>query len=185
MKPAEGKAILDSVLKRGWVRNGDKVLTPSEATALNLKTKRKVKLPKAKRTGWIDDDLNLRNLGKNTDVFIRLVKLDLDLVVWPEFYFTLEKQYRFDYAIPVAADGKVLKIAIEVEGGIWAKGNSGHSSGTGIARDMKKSTLANINGWTLIRCTPTEINKEPGKIIELIKKALLTIQSKTHLKRTH
>lgn len=166
-----GKAIYDHCLKRGYVEQDDVLYPPVQAAALNIKPANKKRAPKAKRTGWIDDDLNLRNKAKHQDMFMRLVKIELNVEVWPEFYFTLEKQYRFDYSIPVAADGKVLKIAIEVEGGIWAKGNSGHSSGTGITRDMQKSTLANINGWTLIRCTPTDIKEQPGKIIDLIKRA--------------
>lgn len=37
------------------------------------------------------------------------------------------------------------------------KGNSGHSSGTGIARDMEKNNLLVSKGWRLIRRQPCEM----------------------------
>ncbi|MGJ1444279.1 hypothetical protein ACR788_23640, partial [Sphingobacterium siyangense] len=86
-----------------------------------------------------------------------ICKQELGLEVWPEFFFSTERLYRIDYAIPVAIDGKILKIAIEQEGGIWMKGNSGHSSGTGIKRDMDKNNLLQSLGWRLIRRQPSEM----------------------------
>jgi hypothetical protein len=176
MKLSEGKAIVKDCINRGWVPDGDRIYTAAEAAALNIKPGKKKRLPKAFRSGWIDDDRNIRNKAKYTDTFDMLVKIELRLEVWPEFYFTLEKGYRFDKAIPVAADGRVLKIAIEIQGGVWAKGNSGHSSGTGIMRDMDKATKANLDGWTLITVVPSDIEKQPGKVIDLIKKAICRIQ---------
>lgn len=172
MKPSEGKALINNCIKRGWVPDGNRIYTPAQAAELNIKPGKKKRLPKTKRTGWIDDELNIRNKAKHTDTFDMLVRIELGLDIWPEFYFTLEKGYRFDKAIPVAADGSILKIAIEIQGGVWAKGNSGHSSGTGIMRDMDKATKANLEGWTLIQVIPTDIEKQPGKVIDLIKKAI-------------
>lgn len=37
------------------------------------------------------------------------------------------------------------------------KGNSGHSSGIGIARDMEKNNLLVSKGWKLIRRQPNEM----------------------------
>lgn len=176
MKTAPAKAKLQDYLKRGYVEHENVLYPPNQVAALNIQPMKAKRQSNAKRTGWIDDELNIRNKAKQNDMFMLLVKIELDLDVWPEFHFTLEKQYRFDYAIPVSTNLLSLKIAVEVEGGIWAKGNSGHSSGTGITRDMQKSTLANVNGWTLIRCTPTDIKDEPGKIIDLIKKSVTQIQ---------
>jgi very-short-patch-repair endonuclease len=176
MKISEGKAIVKDCINRGWVPDGNRIYTPAEAAALKIVHGKKKRLPKAKRTGWIDDELNIRNKAKHTDTFDMLVRIELGVDVWPEFYFTLEKGYRFDKAIPVDACGLVLKIAIEIQGGVWAKGNSGHSSGTGIMRDMDKATKANLDGWTLIQVTPSDINKEPGKVIDLIKKAISNLK---------
>src|SRR5690606_19001925 len=109
------------------------------------------------KTGWIDDTRNIRNKEKYQDPFILLIKQQLGIEIWPEFFFSTERLYRIDYAIPVLADGTIIKLAIEQEGGIWAKGNSGHSSGTGIQRDMDKNNLLQTSGWKLIRRTPSEL----------------------------
>lgn len=180
MKPSEGKALIDNCIKRGWVRDGDKLYTPAEALLLNIVPDSKAKrLPKAKRTGWIDDELNIRNKAKHHDQFIQLVKIELNLDVWPEFHFTTERQWRFDYAIPVRwntdihnpakTDLMELKIAIEVEGGIHSNGR--HVRGKGYEGDMQKYTMASVNGWTLIRVTPKQLLT--SETIETIKKAIL------------
>jgi hypothetical protein len=160
------KSVYKDCLERGYVLIGDQLLPPAVAAARGLdKPKKKTRTKFVNKTGWIDDDRNIKNKAATADMFMRLVKIELDVDVWPEFYFSTERAYRFDYAIPE------YKIAIEQEGGIWAKGNSGHSSGTGIQRDMNKNNLALSQGWVIIRRTPAEI-KEPGETIELIKSVI-------------
>lgn len=118
------------------------------------------------KTGCTDDTRNIRNKSNQADSFIRLIRQELEAEVWPEFFFLTDREYRFDYAIPD------YKIAIEQEGGVWAKGNSGHSSGKGIMRDMDKSSLANVNGWILIRRTPDQLLT--NETLDLIRKAIET-----------
>ena len=56
-------------------------------------------------------------------MFIRLIKVELNLEVWPEFFFLTDKGYRFDYAIPVKwnkinaipTDGNYLELKIAIE----------------------------------------------------------------------
>jgi hypothetical protein len=166
MKPSStGKALYDNCRKRGYVEHEGVLYPPEQAAALSISetTARKSRSVHIK-TGWTDDTRNIANKAKQTDMFIRLVKQELNLEVWPEFFFSTEREFRFDYAIPEH------KIAIEQEGGIWSKGNSGHSSGTGIMRDMEKGTLANINGWTLIRRTPDQMIT--SETLDLIRKCL-------------
>lgn len=153
MKTSDGKVILQNCLKRGWVRIGDVVYTPAQAQALNITPSNRKSRTKHHKTAWTDDTRNLANKEKQADAFMRLVQQQLGMDIWPEFHFLLSPHpdYRFDYAIPD------FKIAIEQEGGVWAKGNSGHSSGTGIMRDMDKSSLAAVHGWTLIRRTPKQL----------------------------
>lgn len=50
--------------------------------------------------------------------------------------------YRADFAWPAA------QVAVEINGGIWRPG--GHSTGSGITRDITKTTLAQLSGWVLI-----------------------------------
>lgn len=116
------------------------------------------------RSGDITDDRNIRNKAKQIDPFIRVVKQELGLDVWPEFYFSKERKYRLDYALPLH------KLAVEVDGGIFMRGKSGHSSGKGIKRDQEKASLLAALGWRLIRLTPSELVSL--RTIELIKKAI-------------
>lgn len=53
--------------------------------------------------------------------------------------------WRFDFAWPA------LKIAAEVEGGIWVKG--AHTRGAGYEKDCKKYNEAALLGWTVFRFT--------------------------------
>lgn len=61
-------------------------------------------------------------------------------------------------------------VLVEVQGGVWLKGKSGHSSGTGITRDCEKLSLAAVNGYRCIVVTPAQIKS--GQAIEWIKAAL-------------
>ncbi|MDM8174792.1 hypothetical protein QT327_10555 [Olivibacter sp. 47] len=143
-------ALVKEIKSRGWVEIEGVFYRPDSKEALSYKPPKKNK-SKIIRTGWTDDTRNIRNKEKYADPFVQLVKQELGLDVWPEFYFAVERQYRIDYAIPTH------KIAIEVDGGIWMKGNSGHSSGTGIKRDMEKGNLLQSMGWRLIRVQPNEL----------------------------
>lgn len=163
MKKNWGTAFVKNLKANGWVEVDGLILPQNKLTEEQSNTltitsaKNKQNRSKALKTGWIDDSRNLKNKAKQTDPFILLVKQELGLEVWPEFYFSTERLYRIDYAIPVDQNGKELKIAIEQEGGIWLKGNSGHSSGTGIKRDMEKNNLLQSLGWRLIRRQPSEM----------------------------
>ncbi len=179
MKASEARKFVSSLKSRGWVQHNDLILPPNKAPVClssegqakpSSKKNKSILEPKIK-SGWIDDYRNIRNKEKQKDVFMKLVEQELGLIVWPEFFFSTERLYRLDYAIPVKwSNSTILKIGIEVQGGIWAKGNSGHSSGTGIKRDMDKSNLAQSLGWFLIKITPDELLT--NKTLELIKSRL-------------
>ena len=152
------KAVYKDCLDRGYVLVGDQLLPPAVAAARGLdKPKKKPRAKYVNRTGWTDDYRNIKNKAGAIEPFMRLVKIELGLEVWPEFYFSTERGYRFDYAIPINPNSVQLKIGIEQEGGIHMAGKSGHSSGTGIQRDMDKNNLALANGWVIIRRTPTDL----------------------------
>ena len=167
------KAVYKDCLDRGYVLVGDQLYPPTHQAALNIMEVRSKKKPRVitRKTGWIDDDRNIKNKAGAIEPFMRLVQMELGLEVWPEFYFSTERLYRFDYAIPLnPSNSTPLKIAIEQEGGIHMGGKSGHSSGTGIQRDMDKNNLALANGWVIIRRTPTDLCTI--ETIELIKSVI-------------
>ena len=70
----------------------------------------------------------------------------------PEFRFHPVRKFRWDWAWPEA------RLALEVEGGVWSGG--AHGRGTGIVRDMEKSSLAAEEGWRIIRVTPSNLATE-------------------------
>lgn len=165
MRPNFSKEIVKDIKERGYILIDGCFYPPNSIRALLFKsqtidnTSKKESRLKRIKTAWIDDSLNIKNRDTHIDTFTALVKQQLDLIVWPEFRFLLPPapDYRFDYAIPVYQDNIKLLIAIEVNGGIWARGNSGHSSGTGIQRDMDKASRAAVCGWILIQRTPTQL----------------------------
>ncbi|OYD41163.1 endonuclease domain-containing protein [Sphingobacterium cellulitidis] len=159
-RPGQGKSIIHEIVKKNYVLIDNVYYPPSSPKIINSVSP-KNKRSKIIRTGWTDDSRNIKNKEKHKDAFIRFIEMELGLEVWPEFHFSIERNYRLDYAIPE------FKIAIEVDGGIWMKGNSGHSSGKGIKRDMDKGNLLQLYGWKTIRIEPNEIVSD--KVLESIK----------------
>ena len=159
-----GTALIKDVKSRGYVEVNGVLYPPNSIQALSIPVKPRNR-SKTLKTGGIDDSRNIKNKEKYNDPFIQFVNQELGVELWPEFYFSIDRQFRIDYAIPE------FKIAIEQEGGIWMKGNSGHSSGSGIARDMEKNNLLVEKGWRLIRRQPNEMLTL--KTVETIKSMML------------
>lgn len=93
----------------------------------------------------------------------------------PEYVFHPPRRFKFDFSwVPD-------KICVEVEGGIFGVGrpcelckqrrNQSHGSVSGILRDMEKYNLAAIDGWTVLRVLPEELDLENGKAFNLIEAA--------------
>lgn len=69
-------------------------------------------------------------------------------------------------------------LVVELEGGIYGRpcptckrmGSPSHSSAGGIERDIEKSQLAAVHGWTLLRLGPKDVRS--GKGIEVLKQIL-------------
>jgi hypothetical protein len=165
------KAVYKDCLDRGYILIGDQLFPPGHLAALAVvKPKRKPKTVHHK-TGWIDDTRNIKNRAEQKDIFMMLLEKE-GFDVWPEFFFSTERLYRFDYALPFlnSTNSTMLKIAIECDGGTWSQGKSGHSSGTGLERDRNKNNLALANGWVIIRRTPDQMCTI--ETIELIKNVI-------------
>lgn len=74
------------------------------------------------------------------------------------------RRYRFDFRLDW--------LLVEVNGGVWAKGASGHSSGTGITRDCAKTAEAVSLGFTVMSVTPAHVKS--GQALQWIERALET-----------
>lgn len=72
------------------------------------------------------------------------------------------RRWRFDFA------NVRLKVAIEVEGGVFVRGR--HVTGLGFTKDMEKYNSAVILGWRILRYTPQQIRQ--GKYINDLKELL-------------
>lgn len=142
-KKFNGTEFINELVKKGWSMDGDKITPPP-------KNWRPQSIKKSKRTYDTKDHINLKN-RLILHPFKTLIEKEFNVEVWPEFQFTSERAFRIDFAIPE------LMIAIEVDGGIWKKGNSGHSSGAGIKRDQEKTTLLSAHGWAVMRFVPGEL----------------------------
>jgi len=57
------------------------------------------------------------------------------------------RRYVWDFAFPEQ------KLLVEVQGGVWMRTRSGHSTGTGVRRDCQKLNIATLNGWRSLAFT--------------------------------
>jgi very-short-patch-repair endonuclease len=82
------------------------------------------------------------------DVFTFYVRQKLGVECVREYRFYPSRMWRFDYAIPA------LRIAIEIDGGIWIQGR--HNRASGYIGDMEKFNAAATLGWVVLKFTPQE-----------------------------
>ena len=75
-----------------------------------------------------------------------------------EYQFAPPRRWRFDFAWPS------LKLAIEVEGGVFVSGR--HSRGVGFERDAEKYNAAVERGWQVLRYTSRMI-RDGGAISQI------------------
>lgn len=164
MKAQQTKEFLKDLQDRGWVEHNNVFYTPTLAAAMCLIAKqKKIRAKPGIKTGDVTDYRNIANKEKTKDPFIIFVQLELQKEVWPEFYFTIDRQWRFDWCFPED------KIYIEVEGGVWTGGR--HTRGKGFVADMEKYNRAAELGWRMIRVVPDDL--VTIKTINLVKNAML------------
>ncbi len=68
-----------------------------------------------------------------------------------EYRFDRKRKWRFDVAFPA------VKVAIEIEGGVWNYGR--HNRAAGFLKDLEKYNSAAEQGWRILRYTWDEIEK--------------------------
>lgn len=68
-----------------------------------------------------------------------------------EYRFDSERRWRFDFAWPS------LKIAVEVEGGVWIRGR--HVRPVGYLADLEKYNRAVVLGWRVLRYAPHQLGQ--------------------------
>lgn len=83
---------------------------------------------------------------QQSDLFTRLCASVLHLQCVKEYRFDAKRRWRYDYALPA------VKIAIEVEGGVWTGGR--HTRPKGFLNDIEKYNTGTLYGWRIFRTTP-------------------------------
>lgn len=76
-----------------------------------------------------------------------------------EHRFHPKRRWRFDFAWPD------LKVAVEVEGGIWRGGR--HQTPSGYRADCEKYNAATLLGWRVLRLTDQDLSN-PQQTIDLL-----------------
>ena len=79
-----------------------------------------------------------------------------------EFRFCRDRKFRFDFAWPI------LRIAVEVQGGLWIIGR--HNRPSAMDSEYEKLNLATLYGWRMFLFTPRMIRS--GEAIDLLKQIL-------------
>lgn len=79
-----------------------------------------------------------------------------------EYKFAAPRRWRFDFAYPG------LKLAIELEGGIWTDGR--HTRGSGFEGDCEKYNEAALRSWKVLRFTGAMI--KDGRALRTVERAL-------------
>lgn len=123
-------------------------------STIKARSKAKVKLPSLKQAQnkkWEDlfaFHLTTHGLG---------ARFEREMVI-----AELGRKWRWDFC-----DLK-NKVCIEVQGGIWAQGKTGHSSGAGINKDHEKYNFAQAMGYKVFQITSDTIRDMSA--IEFIQK---------------
>lgn len=83
----------------------------------------------------------------------------------PEYCFDEKRRWRIDYAWPG------IRLALEVEGGVWSNGR--HTRGSGFLGDLEKYNSLTEHGWYLLRYQPNKIDYlQVKKVIDRLKNSL-------------
>lgn len=104
----------------------------------------------------IEGDVLRQSVKEGLPVLVGMCRACGLLVPEVEYRFHPTRQWRFDYAWPG------MKVALEVEGGIWMKGKNNRSGGAhsrpmNKERDLEKYSEAAILGWRILYCQPSEL----------------------------
>lgn len=101
---------------------------------------------------------------KTKDLFQRYLEKEIGKETEAEFRFYPSRMWRFDYAIPD------LKIAIEIDGGVWTYGR--HNRASSYIKDAEKLNTAASLGWLVLRIVRE--NSYTIATLDLIKQTIKT-----------
>lgn len=107
-------------------------------------------------------------MGRAKDHLARTFEHQLRAVGLPdpvrEHRFHGTRKWRFDYAWPEQL------LAVEIEGGVWAKTPGRHTRGSGFCNDCEKYNHAALLGWRVLRGEAKMV--ESGDLLKFVELAL-------------
>jgi very-short-patch-repair endonuclease len=80
--------------------------------------------------------------------------------------FHSTRRWRFDFA------WTDQRVAVEIDGGTFSRGKSGHTTGIGHHKDCEKFNAAQILGWRVLKYTSKHLDQQPAQIVDQIKELL-------------
>ena len=101
--------------------------------------------------------IEIRNMSRGEAEFELLLKAHR-IPFQREYRFHPVRRWRFDFVILKTAysEPEELKIAVEIEGGIFVQGR--HNRGLGMQGDCVKYNAAQVEGWRVLRYTTGQIH---------------------------
>jgi len=79
-----------------------------------------------------------------------------------EVKFHPTRQWRFDFV------WHQQRVAVEIHGGTFMAGRTGHTSGVGVQRDCEKSNAAVLLGWRVLHFTTQDLRQKPVQCCEQV-----------------
>lgn len=104
----------------------------------------------------------LKRLSEGEEAFARQLIVEGIDGFEREYRFHPERRWRFDFA------NLELKLAVEVEGGIYSRGR--HTRGSGFEKDAEKYNAAAMDGWMVLRYSTQQVKR--GEAIRDVKRVL-------------
>lgn len=112
----------------------------------------------------------MKRLPTKADILMlkHLKELPCGYMVEKEVRFHNLRKWRFDFVVCDFLQVPQLKLAIEIEGGIWNQG--AHVRGKHFESDMEKYNEAIRLGWKILRFSPQQVLT--GEAIAFVRKVL-------------
>lgn len=109
---------------------------------------------------------NYRKIIKEADAdkYESIFKLQIFAYALP----SMERNYQFDVPdsrMELDFAHPSTKVGVEIQGGILNKKRMGHSTGSGITRDIRKMNAAQMKGWVVILLTPQMVEDGSGALL--------------------
>jgi very-short-patch-repair endonuclease len=98
------------------------------------------------------------------ELYVALKDAGLLVGMEREVRFHSTRKWRFDFA------WQSVRLAVEVQGGIWLGSRGSHTSAKGRERDCEKNNEAALDGWRVLQVTSTHIKS--GEAVAWIERAL-------------